>query len=103
MVVVVGVAEAAAVADGGFDAEAVSDWGFDAEAVSDWGFDAEAVPDWFGFDAEVVFDWGFDVFDAEACCVPGADVGAEQESTDAFGAQAARNGTRPMKTKSINN
>ena len=39
MVVVVGVAEAAAVADGGFDAEAVSDWGFDAEAVSDWGFD----------------------------------------------------------------
>ena len=64
--------------------------------------EAAAVADW-GFDAEVVFDWGFDVFDAEACCVPGADVGAEQESTDAFGAQAARNGTRPMKTKSINN
>ena len=98
MVVVVGVV--VAVADWGFDAEAVPDWGFDAEAVPDWGFDAEAVPDW-GFDAEAVSDWFG--FDAEVCCVPGADVGAGQESTDAFGAQAARNGTRPMKTKSINN
>ena len=95
MVVVVGVV--VAVADWGFDAEAVPDWGFDAEAVPDWGFDAEAVPDW-GFDAEAVPDWGF-----VGCCVPGPDVGAGQESTDAFGAQAAMNGTRPMKTKSINN
>ena len=32
----------------------------------------------------------------------GGGGGAGQESTDAFGAQAAMNGTRPMKTKSIN-
>ena len=101
MVVVVGLVEAAAVADWGFDAEVVFDWGFDAEVVFDWGFDAEAVADG-GFDAEVVSDGGFD---AEACCVPGANViGGQTDSlSDALDMQAAMNGTRPMKTKSINN